>query len=107
MDERHNKSSAVTGTYRATAPIPHERREDLRTLVTLSGARSFSDLIDLLVQRPEQAGRALAPIVDEIVGQGRKREAIEKVRATALKAGLTQKDLEAVFNGWQVQTPIP
>lgn len=85
MNQRRNQTSAQSGIYRATVPVPHEHRQDLRILAHEAGARSFSDLVLILVQRPEEAGRILAPLVLEVAGTHWKEQALEKVKAAAAR----------------------
>ncbi len=65
-------------------------------MVRAAGARSFVDLIQIVVQRPEDAGRALAQIVQEIAGD-RKQEALERLKMAAAREGLTLMDIRRAF----------
>ena len=73
--------------------IPHEHRQNLRTLAHAAGARSFSDLLLILVQRSEEAGIILAPLVLAIAGTHWKEQALEKVKAAVAREGLSLSDL--------------
>ncbi len=107
MTPRRNQTSAQSGIYRATVPIPHEHRQNLRTLAHEAGARSFNDLVLILVQRPEEAGRMLAPLVLEVAGIHWKEHALEKVKAAAAREGLSLSDLhQALFGHGSAPHPI-
>lgn len=108
MTQRRNQTSAQSGIYRATVPIPHEHRQNLRILAHEAGARSFSDLVLILVQRPEEAGRILAPLVLEVAGTHWKEQALEKVKAAAAREGLSLSDLhQALFGHGAAPHPTP
>ncbi|WP_342130129.1 hypothetical protein [Hydrogenophaga sp. OTU3427] len=100
MSNKTYLTSGQSGIYRATIPIPHEQRTNLNTFVKASGARSLMDLIHVLLLCPEESGHALAPIFDRLAGEERKRQALEKLRADALRNGLTMQDLHLIL-----QTP--
>lgn len=92
-----NSAQGQERIYRATVPIPYAQRENLRSMVRAAGARSFVDLIQLVVQRPEEAGKALAHIVHDIAGSQRKQDALEKLKAAATREGLTLLDIQHAF----------
>lgn len=106
MTQRRNQTSAQSGIYRVSVPVPHEHRQHLRTLAHEAGARSFSDLVLILVQSPEEAGKILAPLVLEIAGTHWKEQALERVKAAAAREGLSLTDLHhALFGHDTAQHP--
>lgn len=106
MIQRRNQTSAQSGIYRVTVPIPHEHRETLRILAHEAGARSFNELVLILVQRPQEAGKLLAPLVLEIAGTHWKEQAVEKIKAAAAREGLSLADLhQALFSHDTVEHP--
>lgn len=107
MTQQRNQTSAQSGIYRATVPIPHEHRQNLRTLAHEAGARSFSDLVLILLQRPEEAGKILAPLVLEIAGTHWKEQALEKVKAAAAREGLSLADLHQALFGHDTASQRP
>lgn len=107
MTQQRNQTSAQSGIYRATVPIPHEHRQNLRTLAHEAGARSFSDLVLILLQRPEEAGKILAPLVLEIAGTHWKEQALEKVKAAAAREGLSLADLHQALFGHDTASQHP
>ncbi|WP_313315427.1 hypothetical protein [Pulveribacter sp.] len=99
MSSRVNMHSQQSGTYRATVPLARAQRASLQTMVRAAGARSFIDLMHIVLQQPEQAGQALAPLVHAIAGEQRKREAIAKLKALAEREGVSLHELHGAFFG--------
>lgn len=89
-----------SGLYRPGCAVKKELKPGVEKLINESGARSFSGLIALLAANPEEAGRALAPLVragyEEAAAANPKAAAQRSMRRLAeLTKGLTPAEIEA------------